>query len=83
MLDDIVNGVGDTGKSRKKHIMKFKTHNNIGISSDKNHSFILGQYKNSSTSKNNKKKVLINKISIQNFRHKTKTEVINKKKKKN
>ena len=81
MLEDIVNGVGDTGKSRKKHIMKFKTHNNIGISSDKNHSFILGQYKNSSTSKNNKKKVLINKISIQNFRHKTKTEVINKKKK--
>ena len=86
MLDDIVNGTGDTGNSRKKNMMKIATHNNIGIStigfsSDKNHSFLLGQNKNSSTSKNKKKKVLINKINIQNFRHKTKTEVINKKKK--
>jgi len=85
LVDDIINNIGIFGKDKKnknKKNLKIFTGNVGGEGKgEKNASFSKNPTQSFWKNNNNKKKITINKINLQKFQFKTKTEIICKKKK--
>ena len=85
LVDDIINNIGIFGKDKKnknKKNLKIFTGNVGGEGKgEKNASFSKNPTQSFWKNNNNKKKIKINKINLQKFQFKTKTEIICKKKK--